>query len=192
MSITHRIFLPSTWEQRGIFTFSRPWASLLQHNRWRKDRSVTLEFWISLHFYGWMSWLSHLFNVFFFFFFSFPLSFSFFVFFLFWGSKPYFLLLTNNLCAHQLQQYWHSVFTPFFYSIEQSWLSKVLKYVPGFKYMNSEGKVNGSHHSLNFDMCLSTLLYWVFLCIKNLLVCQHFSLKSLIDLLNQSSSQIEE
>lgn len=117
---------------------------------------------------------------------------QFFLFFLFCGSKPYFPLLTNDLLSAAQTALMLFVLTTWFYNVEQSWLSKVLKYVPNFKYTNSEGKVNGSHRGLHFDMCLSTLLYWVFLCIKNLLVWQHLSLKALIDRLNQSLSQIEE
>lgn len=70
------------------------------------------------------------------------------------------------------------VLTTLFYNTEQSWISKILKYVPNFKYNSSESKVNGNRRDLHFDMGLSTLLYWVSLCTKNLLVPQYLSLKA--------------
>lgn len=151
--MAHCISVPSIWEQQGIFTFNRPWAALLQHNWWRKDGSVTFAFWISLHFYGWMSWLSHLFKAVFSI--IIPQVF-FFPFFPFCGSKPYFLL-TNDLLSAARKALMLFVLTTLFHSSEQSWLSKVLKYVPNFMYTKSESKVSGSH----FGMCWSTLLYWV-------------------------------
>lgn len=184
--MAHCISVGSVWEQQGIFTFNRPWAALLQHNWWRKDGTVTFAFWISLHFYGWMSWLSHLFKAVF----SIIIlqgCFFFYPFFPFCGSKPYFLLANDLLSAAQ-RALMLFVLTTLFYSSEQSWLSKGLKYVPNFTYTKSESKVNGTR----FGMCLSTFQHWVFLCIKNLLVWQHLSLKALIDHPNQSLSQIGE
>lgn len=151
--MAHCISAASVWEQQGIFTFNRPWAALLQHNWWRKDGTVTSALWISLHFYGWMSWLSHLFKaissiiiprVFWF------VSFSFFP---FCGSKPCFLL-TNDLHSAAWRALMLFVIATLFYSSEQSWLSKVLKYVPSFTYTKSESKVSGSL----FGMCSNTLL----------------------------------
>lgn len=188
MSIIHCISLPRAWEQQEIFTFNRPWAALLQHNWWRKDRSVTLAFWISLHFYGWMSQLSHLFNADFFF----PLYHSHFYFhFANLSLASYPSLTTWVLISSDSVLYIHYIFF-FFNNIDQSWLSKVFKYVPNFKFSNRECKVSGSHHRLNFDMCSIALLYWVFLCIKNLLLRQHLSLKAFSDLLNWSLSEIGE
>lgn len=77
-------------------------------------------------------------------------------FFPFCGSKPYFLL-TNDLLSAARRALMLFVLTTLFHSSEQSWLSKVLKYVPNFTYTKSESKVSGSH----FGMCWSTLLYWV-------------------------------
>lgn len=90
----------------------------------------------------------------------FPLSFLsfffFFPFFPFCGFKPYFLL-TNDLLSAARRALMLFVLTALFHSSEQSWLSKVLKYVPNFTYTKSESKVSGSH----FGTCWSTLLYWV-------------------------------
>lgn len=72
-------------------------------------------------------------------------------FFPFRGSKPYFLL-TNDLLSAAQRALMLFVLTTLFYSSEQSWLSKALKYVPNFTHTKSENNLSGS----NFGTCLST------------------------------------
>lgn len=183
MSITHCISLPSFWEQQGIFTFNRPWAALLQHNWWRKDGSVTFAF-LDFFTFLWMNVMAVT---------SFQACFShyhpqFFLFFPFCGSKPNLLLLTNDLLS--AAQTALMLFVLSYFIIQNN--------LDSAKYLNMSPSLSiwivreMSVKSLNFDICLSTLLYWVFLCIKNMLVWQHIPLKALIDCLNRFLSQIEE